>query len=101
MRVTKPGDRGFKWIKFKDIYGEECSMSESSLATDCAIWFGTNEAKRHPATGELLSPRMHLNQKKIKELLPILHYFADWACLPDSIVQAKRYYEQQILYGDK
>jgi hypothetical protein len=35
--------RGFQIIEFTDIYGIECSLQQSSLATP-AVWLGPNEA---------------------------------------------------------
>lgn len=59
--------RGFARYDFKDLYGEACSLQASSLATDEAIWLGSNEGKLHP--------RMHLNREQVAALLPILQHF--------------------------
>lgn len=58
-------EKGCKLMQFKDLYGKECSIQESSLATEYAIWVGVTEE------------RMHLTQEQVKELLPILQKFAD------------------------
>jgi hypothetical protein len=55
--------RGFARYDFKDLYGNACSLQESSLATDNAIWLGCNEQ------------RMHLNRNQVAALLPILQNF--------------------------
>lgn len=90
MRVRKTS-RGFKIIKFTDLYGEKCSLQESSLATARAIWFGCDEnGKPHHVTGQTLSPRMHLSQKQVRELLPVLQWFAETGELPPSMSAAKR-----------
>lgn len=91
-------NRGFGLIEFTDSYGEKCSIQESSSASDCAIWLGINEANpivmasqalevgisTHAKVGwipypipsqVLLSTRMHLTRKQVKELLPILKHF--------------------------
>lgn len=91
--------RGFKLIKFKDRYDIECSLQESSLATEPAIWFGVNAPnakimaqhaagagiKTDAVTGwvdypipkeVLISTRMHLTQEQVQELLPVLTQFA-------------------------
>jgi hypothetical protein len=34
--------RGFGLIKFSDRYGQHCSLQESSLATEGAIWLGVD-----------------------------------------------------------
>lgn len=94
MNITegKTG-RGFAIIEFEDRYGEKCSIQKSSLATENAIWFGTNDAnprvmassidpdatgwvKYHIPDDVLLSTRMHLTQEQVQELLPILTHFA-------------------------
>lgn len=35
--------RGFVVIEFQDRYGVECSLQQSSLATEDAIWFGPSD----------------------------------------------------------
>lgn len=67
MKKTKT-ERGFELIKFKDIYGSECSLQQSSIAL-CeapgtgAIWFGVE------------NNRMHIDLKLLKTLLP---YLENW-----------------------
>ncbi len=34
--------RGFSLIKFKDIYGDDCSLQKSSLAFEDTVWLGLN-----------------------------------------------------------
>lgn len=82
-------NRGFGLIKFKDYYGIECSMQDSSLATTPCIWFGVDNVVPkicikgqgwipYPIPDEvLLSSRMHLSQDQVKELLPYLIFFAE------------------------
>ena len=50
--------RGFSKESFKDVYNYECSLQESSVGNN--IWLGVHEN------------RMHLNQKLVKKLLPLL-----------------------------
>jgi hypothetical protein len=62
MRV-KRNVRGFEIINFKDHYGKDCSLQQSSLAIyskpgSSAIWLGQGEE------------RMHLTLKEVKKLLP-------------------------------
>lgn len=64
MKVKKT-ERGFEIIHFKDFYGTDCSLQQSSLALydqpGCsAIWFGQGDK------------RMHINLELMKELLPHL-----------------------------
>lgn len=63
--------RGFKLIKFKDSNDNDCSLQESSSASENCIWFGKDD-------------RMHLNQNMVKNLLPYLQYFSDHGFLPTS-----------------
>ena len=91
--------RGFGKAKFKDYYGAECSIQKSSLATKDAIWLGIADAKpqimcsnaernglvKQGETGwqpfeipkdVLLTTTMHLTQREVRQLLPILEKFA-------------------------
>ena len=87
-------NRGFGVWKFKDKYGAGCSLQDSSLASEPAVWFGVNDAdpkimaSKTPEGGTgwvpfkipedvLLTTRMHLTQEQVKELLPILIHFAE------------------------
>ena len=71
MQIKKYKLRGFSGVSFKDYYGSVCSLQESSLATEIAVWFGVDkdfEGKK--------SSRMHLTQKQVKKLLPYLIKFS-------------------------
>lgn len=82
-------NRGFGLFDFKDKYGRECSLQDSSLASEPAIWFGIDNAnpqvlKKGKEWIPFLVPddvhfttRMHLTQEQVKALLPILTYFAE------------------------
>jgi len=64
MKIEKT-ERGFELIRFKDFYGAECSLQQSSLALYdkpgvSAIWFGKGDK------------RMHINLDLMKKLLPHL-----------------------------
>jgi len=96
MKYTKTG-RGFASITFKDRYDIDCSVQESSLATEAAIWFGCDKADPRimnpdgpgwiPAPlpeGAVCNTRMHLGQEAVKKLLPVLTYFAKTGYLPAS-----------------
>jgi hypothetical protein len=63
-------DRGFVGWEFKDRYGSSCSLQESSLAGESAIWFGVDEDFQ----GQKCT-RMHLTQEVVAELLPLLQRF--------------------------
>ncbi len=71
MKLTpKPAnDRGFLKAAFEDRYGAPCSIQESSLATEYAIWLGRDGNDGEP------SQRMHLNQEHAAALIPLLERF--------------------------
>lgn len=92
-------DRGFKIFEFEDRYGSKCSLQESSLADDPAVWFGVDDANpkimasktTQGGTGwipflipkdVLLTTRMHLTQNQVCELLPALGHFVRTGGLP-------------------
>lgn len=52
--------RGFMLGEFRDLYGQDCSIQESSLATVNAIWFGVGGC------------RMHLTVDQVRGLVAIL-----------------------------
>jgi len=72
MRLRKT-EREFRRADFLDLYGVSCSIQESSLATDFALWFGADKGTHH--RGECMA-RMHLNQQLVRHLLPHLTRFA-------------------------
>lgn len=83
--------RNFSIVKFQDQYGQNCSLQKSSLATEDAIWFGTDVDKlvifENENMGKYIetdlpktfsvNSRMHLTQSQVKELLPLLQKFAE------------------------
>ena len=98
-------NRGFLRSEFTDLYGLKCSLQESSLATEYAIWFGVNDASLqvmasdaiklgiktkettgwidYPLPDEVMkSARMHLSQEMVIALLPSLEHFAKTGELP-------------------
>jgi len=70
MKRYELADRGFYGYEFKDIYGEECSIQESSLATSDALWLGAGEN------------RMHIDKPLAKKLIKFLRYFYRTGKLP-------------------
>lgn len=82
-------DRGFTRIEFTDRYNVACSLQESSLATEEAIWLGCNKAEPRVLveghgwqpiempTGYVANTRMHLTRDMVRELLPHLQRFVD------------------------
>ncbi len=63
-------ERGFARANFVDRYREQCSIQESSLATERCIWLGCD------------SNRMHLTQEMATELIPLLEHFVCTGSLP-------------------
>jgi len=53
IEITKTS-RGFGLGEFADSKGVDCSIQESSLATEAAIWFGVQSANPQRIEGELL-----------------------------------------------
>lgn len=74
MKTTRTS-RGFKIAEFKDIYGEDSSIQESSLAFPPAIWLGCDKETIHKVTGKPCGARMHLDQKLAKKLITMLQRF--------------------------
>lgn len=58
-------------IGFVDSTARECEVSISSAFGPPAIWLGLCG-----------SPRMHLRQEQVRDLLPVLQRFADTGELP-------------------
>lgn len=77
MKVKKTS-RGFELIEFVDLYDEPCSLQQSSLASMPAVWLGCdNNTKPDHVTGEVVSPRMHLNHGRVKALIRHLQSWLD------------------------
>ena len=74
--------RGFGIITFMDRYEQDCSLQDSSLATEAAIWLGVDNTGRQiegpkGQRNEDVGVRMHLTQAMVKQLLPFLTKFAE------------------------
>ena len=117
MITIEPTHRGFLNGKFTDGSGVGCSIQESSAMAHndedgCFLWLGVDnanplimavDARRlgmptdqyvgwvpYPVPKEvLMHTRMHLNQKQVKELLPLLKHFAKHGQLPDARIPTK------------
>lgn len=82
--------RGFTHADFTDIYGEACSIQDSSLATDDAIWLGIDHINaEHMASFAGVDPRklparMHLSRELAAELIPLLQRFVDTGSIAAS-----------------
>ena len=64
--------RGFARGNFTDRYEAQCSIQDSSLATEGAIWLGVDK----DAEGNVGS-RMHLTREHVQALLPLLAAFVE------------------------
>lgn len=60
-------DRGFEIILFLDRYNASCSLQQSSLATEAAIWLGVNQPAQQ--VGDC---RMHLTRPHVHALVATL-----------------------------
>jgi hypothetical protein len=81
LKFKPANDRGFLRADFKDRNGEDCSIQQSSIATEECIWLGQNEGTHHHVTGDCMA-RMHLNRKMAREIGLALLRFADTGELP-------------------
>ena len=81
--------RGFGLYEFADLYEQSCSLQESSLATEAAIWLGCDEGTHH--LGEC-NARMHLDVKRARWLIERLQVFVETGRLdvPVPKVREKR-----------
>jgi len=75
-------NRGFPRAEFSDRYGSECSIQESSLATEACIWLGVDKPFSDDTQGGYT--RMHLTQDMVLALLPALVKFAYTGELPNG-----------------
>jgi len=91
-------ERGFSYVKFKDEYGNDCSLQKSSSAMQDCVWLGCDKlgvkefvAFRQPSAWRDMTEldefsyekhyvgnnRMHLTREQVKELLPHLQKFVE------------------------
>lgn len=70
----KPTQRGFLIAGFEDINGQNCSLQQSSLADQDAIWLGCNTGSHVEDT---CYARMHLDREMAGEIGRILTHFAE------------------------
>jgi len=89
-------ERGFEIIKFKDYYGTNCSLQQSSIALSAqpgagAVWLGTDDTKftifEDEKMGKYIqttlppnfsvSTRMHLDTTQVIQLVDQLQHWLD------------------------
>lgn len=75
MLKIKTNERGFKYAEFTDLYGSQCSIQESSLATEVTLWLGVDIPFHVTLPNE--ATRMHLTQKMARDLIPLLELFVE------------------------
>lgn len=68
--------RGFELGSFKDRYQQECSIQDSSLATEPAIWLGVDKMLSRDGLTEVHA-RMHLTVPQAKELVAVPERFIE------------------------
>ena len=89
MMILSTTPRGFARVDFTDRYGVACSLQQSSLATEDAIWLGCNEPSPRrlvpgqgwqPVTlpeGTLCNTRMHLTRDQVTQLVSVLQQWLE------------------------
>lgn len=87
-------ERGFALHSFTDRNGITCSLQESSLATEDAIWLGATEIglkrfepfigwsdvvlnSKAGSVSYIANNRMHLTREQVSLLIPVLQRFVD------------------------
>lgn len=80
-----PNGRGFRRKDFDDLYGQHCSIQESSLGTEEAYWIGVHNTGPNISYDDngncnQESSRMHLSRKQVVNLINELVEFCglDW-----------------------
>lgn len=80
-----PTGRGFGRKDFDDLYGQHCSIQESSLGTEEAYWIGVHNTGPYCSINgdhqyNQDSNRMHLSRKQVVNLINELVKFCglDW-----------------------
>ena len=84
MIKLKRTGRRFLRGEFKDLYGEPCSIQESSLAGKAAIWLGCEHETVHSTMGTACGARMHLDRKLAAQLVGHLQRFIETGKLGDA-----------------
>lgn len=99
MNISKTS-RGFGIMEFLDANGETCTIQESSAyREEGLIWLGAKEVEvkgmgvngwesidftKEYGSNFVGNQRMHLSQSDVKDLLPLLTYFAEHGHLPEE-----------------
>ena len=106
IKMTKT-ERGFPLGKFEDLYSQKCSIQQSSLATENALWLGLDDAEPRVMASKaaengvetkkttgwvdypipkdvLLSTRMHLSVSDVEKLVEELQHWLKTGELEDE-----------------
>lgn len=83
-------DRGFVRGEFIDLALASCSIQESSLGTDSALWLGVNYN----------AGRMHLTVGMVKELIPLLQTFVATGLLEQFPLDAQAAPETKVVSSE-
>lgn len=59
--------RGFANIEFIDLYGSQCSIQKSSLATEDAIWFGCDDPNPQILAKDANKHNMNIESKDVNK----------------------------------
>jgi hypothetical protein len=89
----KRTQRGFLHADFTDLYGESCSIQDSSLATTDAIWLGVDHVNAREMSSvvgidpERIPARMHLSRDQVAALIPVLQRFVETGSIAEPVGQ--------------
>lgn len=72
--------RGFAYAEFHDYDCDQCSIQESSIATEYLLWLGRDLNE----SGVDGAYRMHLTQRNAAEHWPLLRRFAETGRLTED-----------------
>jgi hypothetical protein len=86
---------GFVCVDFDDLHANKCTLQKSSATLYDAVWLGIASPEINIMIdggwkalaipeGAAVNSRMHLSQKMIRDLLPLLQHFADTGELPET-----------------
>lgn len=107
MEIRKT-ERGFKIGEFTDLDGKPCSLQESSLATEAAVWFGVQDAtpmcNGKPVEfpkNTLFTSRMHLTTRLVRMILRRFKKFVADESFKELHGKQDRYASPFSMYKDK
>jgi len=91
LGVIDETQRGFQIILFRDRYGTQCSLQQSSIADyeppgSSAIWLGVDRQtnRRDGIFDESNTTRMHLDLKQVEALVAVLEQWVQTGSFSDD-----------------